>query len=639
MKRFIALLILALFLPAAAADLGIVMYVGQTVTVNGMPVTLEDLSSKGEASISINGTSYVLTFGQKVKAGNITLVLGTVSPEQGWAKIFLFGNITSVKGLGGNVKLETRFPDIEVNPEDEITIPITVKNLGGSRYIPLNVKAPTGWKAVFTSSGMRIGGIYLNHGETANIHLLVKTGKTAGVYHLEITAGGDRLELTVTVLRNSLRAYLDYPGKEAKAGGDVKFSLHLSSNSPTIIQLDYTAPHGWKVEFLAGGNPIRMVRVNGEEVITVRVSIPSDAPVGWHEIEIKAGNVTETAHIYITETHAGENGTLSIKVVDGDSGSYVPGAKIVLYRNGTAVASTVTLPDGTATLHAPEGNYKISILKTAYKPADREVTLKAGEKTSITVRLERLPYYFEIYTPSPSKSGIIGKNVIYELILKNLGTEDDSYSLTLQVPENWGGMIVENPSSKVGITSIYVRSGEEKTLYAVLIPPDTAKLGVHNATLSIKSLKSGYSKNITLSTELKGNYGITLSLEKYSMTIQAGKNAEVNVRTYNTGSSPLTNVKLMIDAPKGWSVKVKPERIATLKKDDTAVFTLSITVPGNTDAGDYLITLRVVSDQKTAEEQLRVTVEKGGGQTYIGIGMILAALIILGVILRKYGRR
>ena len=639
MKRFLVAVFLAFLLPAVSADAGIVMYVGQTVMINGIPVTLEDLSSKGEASITINGTSYVLTFGQKIQTGDVTLVLGTVSPEQGWAKIFLFGNITSVKGLSGKVKLETRFPDIEVNPEDEITIPITVKNLGGSRYIPLNVKAPAGWKAFFTSSGMRIGGIYLNHGETANIHLLVKTGKTAGVYHLEITAGDNRLELNVRVLQSFLRAYLDYPGKEAKAGEQVKFNLHLTSPTATIVPLNYTASPGWRVEFLAGGCPVRIVRVKGETTITVNILAPSDASVGWHEIEIRAGNITETARIYITETHAGQNGTLIVKAVDESFGSYIPGAKIVLYRNSTAVASATTLPDGTALLHAPEGSYRLSISKIAYKPAEKDITLKAGEKASITVALTRLPYYFTVYVPSPSKSEILGQRIIYEVILKNLGAEDDSYSMTLQVPENWGGMIVENPSSKIGITSLYIKSGEEKTLYAVLIPPDTAKLGQHNATLLIRSIRSGYSENLTLSVRLRGNYGIALNLEKYSIKVQAGRKAETNVKIYNTGSSSLTDVKLKVNAPKGWAVNVKPERVASLKKDGVAVFTLTITVPENTDAGDYLVTLQAVSDQKTEEEQLRVTVEKGGRQTYIGIGMIAAALVLLLIILRKYGRR
>lgn len=55
--------------------------------------------------------------------------------------------------------------------------------------------------------------------------------------------------------------------------------------------------------------------------------------------------------------------------------------------------------------------------------------------------------------------------------------------------------------------------------------------------------------------------------------------------------------------------------------------------------GDYKVTITANSDQLTDKEELRITVETGSSTTYLGIGIIVGSLIILGLVLKRYGRK
>ncbi|WP_054840266.1 NEW3 domain-containing protein [Thermococcus sp. JCM 11816] len=204
--------------------------------------------------------------------------------------------------------------------------------------------------------------------------------------------------------------------------------------------------------------------------------------------------------------------------------------------------------------------------------------------------------------------------------------------------------MTDDPSSRRGgMGSVYVESGSDTRLYVVLIPPDTAEIGGdYHAALKITSLGSGEEKILNFTASLSGSYGIALSPGKYSLKIEAGKSAELHVRVYNTGTSPLTNVKLNVELPEDWKTKaqITPERMSELGRDEVAEFTVKFTVPANVDSGgDYVVKISAVSDQDKSEEKIRVTVTKGGGSEYIGIAVILGALVLLGILLRKYGRR
>ncbi|QDA30505.1 PEGA domain-containing protein [Thermococcus indicus] len=643
MKKALTAVIFFLLLavPAASAEtISLTLRVGQSVTVNGIPIEFADFSGDGRAAFRINGTTYVLLFGDTVKVTEgLNMTVGSLKPEEGEVHIILSGDSVSVESLPGSIALETQFPSKVAKPGEQVTFSVTVRNNGGDAFVPLSVEVPSGWGARITEGSSEITGIYLRHGESAQVLVAIETSTKTGRFDVLLHAGESQLKLTVTVKEGGVGIQCDYPVKEVEAGESVSFQLRLSSPSPTVVSLSAEIPEKWSAKFLAGGEPVRAVRVSGESTVRLVIGVPSDTPVGMYNVTVKAGNAEETLGVYVNRTHAGENGTLSVRVTDEDSGTYVAGARVELIQDGKTVTEAKTLSDGTASIEAPEGHYTVRVSKESYRDVERSVEIKAGRKKELQVRMRRLPYYMDISVPEPSKSQVLGRVFTYEVILRNLGREDDTYSLSLSVPQDWGGMVVEDPSSHTGITSAYVRSGEEKKLYVLLIPPDTAELGTYRSTLRVASAGSGEEREINLTARLTGSYGLTVTLERYSLKVNAGDEAKTTVRVYNTGTSPLTNVGLEVKAPKGWNVKVEPRKVPSLERDDEVEFTIEVAVPENVDAGDYLITLNAISDQKTKETSIRVTVSKGSGQTYLGLAIILGALLVLGLLLRRYGRR
>ncbi len=641
--RKVALLLVLLFilLPfrmVSGDTTKIAMYVGQKIIVNGATVYLEDISADRRAAFEINGSSYVMSFGDSIKLGNLSITLGSVYVSKREVYLVISAPHLSIQTKESNIKLDIPFPAKITYPDRDVTFKLIITNHGAEGTFPLDVITPEGWNASFLADGSEIDRIHLKHGETTAIILKVHVSGKNGRFKITVHAGDASADLQITVLSGKLALSCAYPGKEAEAGKSVKFQLKLKSTGDTRALLKADAPPKWRVKFIANGEGIREINLNGESILTVLINIPSDSPVGRYPVTIWAGNESITLHVYVTKSHAGENGTIEVKAVDSLSGSYVDGAEVELLKDKRKVLSARTTPDGVTELNAPEGYYLLRVLKEGYQTAERYVNLSAGEIKKIQIVMTKLPYFFKAESPEPSKSEVLGKTFIYPVIVKNLGFKDDSYSLQLNVPENWGGMIVEDPASRTGITSIFLKAGEEKKLYIVLIPPDTAKLGSYTTTLRITST-NGKEKVIHLESKLIGSYGIEITPDRYSLNSKAGKEFYLTVKVYNTGSSPLTNIKLDVDVPKGWSADVRPSWIPEIKRDKEVSFEVRVLVPANADAGDYFITLKAKSDQKSRETSVRITVTKGSGQTYVGIGMSLGALIILAAILKKYGRR
>lgn len=642
MKRLASFLVFLLLLPLAKADTVFLnLYIGDTVDVNGVSVHLVDISNDYSAMLSVNGQNYLLVFGGNVSIPdrNLTIYLGSVYPEKRLVHLILEGPELKLKKARGSVELRTTFPSRVTPPGGSVSFTITVKNLGEDGFYPLRLKLPMGWEGKLLAEGSEIAGVYLGRGESASFNVVVRAGKVPGDYPVVVMTGESSLRLTVHVERVEVSLSADYPEKEVEAGRSVNFRIHLSSTGEVTLPLSARVPEGWSARFIAGSDVVRMIHLKERAELLLSVSVPSDAPVGRYAINVSAGEAHETLYAYVNRTHAGENGTLSLRVFDEESGSFLPGVTVALYRGGKPVAEAKTLSDGSAVLQAPEGDYTLRVSKEAYREVERRVHLSAGSKTEETIGLTRLPYYFVLQVQAPSKSATLGETITYEFTLRNLGLNDDEYHLSIVPPEGWGAIVTENPESRQGITSTYLKSGEEKRLYAVLIPPDSVKLGNYTATLRVESSGSGEIRTSRLTVSLTGSYGITLVPERYSLEVNAGKEKALRVRVKNTGTSPLTNVELKVNAPEGWTVKVSPGKVASLGGGDWATFTVRVTPPANADAGDYVINVEAVSDQKKASDRIRITVERAGTGKYAGIGIILGSLILLAIILRKYGRR
>jgi len=108
----------------------------------------------------------------------------------------------------------------------------------------------------------------------------------------------------------------------------------------------------------------------------------------------------------------------------------------------------------------------------------------------------------------------------------------------------------------------------------------------------------------------------------------------------NSGTAPVTNVKLSATPPSGWKVTFDPESIASLDANTTQTVTAHLVPSGDAVAGDYPVTLKADGDQSTTSSvDIRFTVETSLMWAFVGIALIVIVVVGLGWVYQRYGRR
>ncbi|MCD6522943.1 MAG: PEGA domain-containing protein [Candidatus Diapherotrites archaeon] len=641
MKKVLIIFLLlfsVLQVQATAEVSDVYLHIGESIKLDNTTVTLVDISQGGEmAFLRINGKLYGLQFGEKVKIRNLTIYLGNIDIEEKTAHIIVRG--ARINQEDSNIVLEVSYPSKIANSNSEVEFSIYVTNKGRDGIFKLSSILPKGFEGSFYAENSEIEEVYLKHGETKVITFKVKIPDVEGNFKLFVHVGDAIAEVHLKIRKiESYEVHAKYLGKSVEAGQEVEFPITIRATRNTIVPLEASLPKGWEGCFKVGNDKVTKLEVSSDSQVTFVVKIPSNAPVGNYQAIAKIGNRTIVFEVYVEKTHAGEQGVVSFKVVDASSGSYISKA---LVKAGNI--STYTTPDGEAQLKLPEGEYTLQIIKEGYKPYETEIEVLAGEKIDLgIIQIKKLPYYFKVECHDPHKTVVLKEDTIritYHLTINNLGLNDDSYSIFVKLPHGWSSIISEREGSSVSVNQVFIKAERQKEIYLTLIPPQNVKLGEYNFTLRIKSNGMGETREIPLKAKLSGSYGLHIYMPKYSYTAEAGKEREISVRIYNIGTIPLTNLRLNVSTPSDWVVEVTPERISSLDVRETAEFTLILTPPKNLDAGDYEVVIKAVSDQWIEEKTIRVTVEKGSAQTYIGVGIILVSLLMLGVFIRQYGRK
>ncbi|MFQ6122259.1 MAG: NEW3 domain-containing protein [Dehalococcoidales bacterium] len=99
--------------------------------------------------------------------------------------------------------------------------------------------------------------------------------------------------------------------------------------------------------------------------------------------------------------------------------------------------------------------------------------------------------------------------------------------------------------------------------------------------------------------------------ERYDTSAVAGKDKHLIVDVENLGTASIDNITFSSDQPEGWLIKFSPDKVALLGANDSETIDITITPPGITDPGDYMVTLRASGTQASAKEiDIRVNVTK-----------------------------
>ena len=123
-------------------------------------------------------------------------------------------------------------------------------------------------------------------------------------------------------------------------------------------------------------------------------------------------------------------------------------------------------------------------------------------------------------------------------------------------------------------------------------------------------------------------------------SVTTGSSVTFTAKITNTGYTSVTSVSLGINVPSGWDSSITPIRVESLKPQESYTFSAIVNTPGDTVAGDYLITLTGLSDQiKSDSVQVRVTATTSTSWGLIGVGVAAVMVIALLFVFMKFRRR
>lgn len=442
----------------------------------------------------------------------------------------------------------------------------------------------------------------------------------------------------------ALRA--DFPGQAVEAGGTASFALAVSNGGDGIGgRLTATGgrgTEGWTYRFLDGEAEVTRIDLEPGRARELRVEVETsgETPEGRYPVRLRAGDGECQVEVTVTRSHAGETGTLRLTAVD-EEGGRIRGAAVEFYREGEARPAAVlkTTGDGTAGAGLAEGTYRIAIGTNGYIAVERKgVSVRAGAVTDLgTVTLTPDEYAAEVEAASASSTNV-GENPEYELTIRNRGRSDDTYRLLAgSVPEGWYVRFREAGSASGDLVEVRVDAGEEETLAVEAIPPHGAPPGEYAFNCTVEGAGGSYPVNLT--AKLRGSHELHVEADRYRYEIEKGETCTIPLVLSNTGTAgALSNIRVNVSTPEGWSAEVVPAEIGNLPEGEHRTVEVRVVPPANIVASEYQIKVGVESDQTGGEDEFRVVVREGSMLPLIGLLVIAAIAGSVVVTLRRHHR-
>ena len=119
----------------------------------------------------------------------------------------------------------------------------------------------------------------------------------------------------------------------------------------------------------------------------------------------------------------------------------------------------------------------------------------------------------------------------------------------------------------------------------------------------------------------------------------AGKDSSYDFTVINGGSAPVSDIGFSASPPQGWKVTFQPDKIAALAPEAKQEVNVPFHPSERAIAGDYMVALNARGSGASDKANFRVTVETATVWGMAGLGIIAAAVVILGMAIMRYGRR
>jgi uncharacterized membrane protein len=242
-------------------------------------------------------------------------------------------------------------------------------------------------------------------------------------------------------------------------------------------------------------------------------------------------------------------------------------------------------------------------------------------------------------TTTPTLTGASDAKFTFNLEFKNDTAQDVTVSATATGPDGWTVDATLAGADQAAASVVTAGSTQNITVTATA-PTDAA---ADTYPIKVEAHAGDRTASADLGIQVTGSYSMTLTTpnDLLSASGSAGAATTQAFVITNTGTAPISEVKLTATPPTDWTVTFDPETIPSIPPNQTATITATITPSTQAVAGDYVVTFKSTATEAgaTGAAQIRFTVETSPIWALVGLGLIVLILAGLFYVFRTYGRR
>jgi uncharacterized membrane protein len=313
----------------------------------------------------------------------------------------------------------------------------------------------------------------------------------------------------------------------------------------------------------------------------------------------------------------------------------------------------------TATLHG--GGFIVSAVQTSGSAAtevrlDIDVPADATGTTHIVVTAEgngaKASLPLDITTESnasgevkvtsdiTSQKGAADQTFTFSLNVLNQKDQDLTYSANAAAtPPGW--TVNTSLTGSTQATSATVKAGGTSGVTVTVKAADDTEAGTY--PVQIVTTVGTEQFTTDLNVEITGSYKIGFAPNQVlSARGAAGSETDLTFTITNTGTAPVTDVRMSATPPSNWTVKFDPESADSVPAGGSVTVKAMITPSGDAIAGDYNIDFKATGKEASTTASagtVRFTVETSILGAIIGAAVIVAAVGGLYWVFKRYGRR
>ena len=477
----------------------------------------------------------------------------------------------------------------------------------------------------------------------------------------DIVTLGD-LEMSKTLsLSASVVKRLTTPGTEL----NLEFTITNKGDQTENVMFSVAAPAGWDAKVLDSVGEIENLLLSpGSAKYTLEITVPETATSV--ENVVLTANGTSTANLTFTITPKVYTDEIKLKTtylsISNELGSTV--SLPLTVSNLGAVDKQVTLeadvPAGWSISFKASSNMDVKTLLLS--PDDTEqltmeleppdsatvgdytVVVKALDVNgaqldalSVDINLKIGTSQIDVISSFSEVSVKAGESVTFPLAVWNKGDADALTLLTVPtLPENWDASFILDD---LAISSIRIPSGESESIQLVVNPPNSVASGTYNLVAVIESV-DGVQHETNFTITVLGSYQLSMDLSTLYTSGTIGGTVSYTAKVTNEGETAITTLYLQANTPSDWDATISPTQVDTLSPRSSTTFTVTVTIPSNAEAGDYLVTMQALSDQLSSDSSdIRITAQASNTWGYFGILIALLAVTASVLLFRRFKRR